>query len=125
MIQVQGDRDGLAQRFGHGHGPRGQVRQHGGLGVFAGTAGNLQDHRRLGFRTAGGDALKLLHVVEIIGRHGKAFVHGLPEHIAGIDQTEILEVDFMDHGGAPGLKECLPPGMNPYGRRVVTCLPVG
>ncbi len=40
-----------------GHGPHGQVRQHGCLRIFAGAAGNLQDNRRFGFHAAGDDAL--------------------------------------------------------------------
>ena len=46
VIQMQGNWDVGAQRPGHLHGPHGHVRQKYRVGILAGTAGHLQNHRR-------------------------------------------------------------------------------
>ena len=97
VIEVQGDRDGLPQGFRHGDRPCGQMGQQGGMGVFAGTAGDLQNDRGFRFHTTRNDALELLHVVEIVGRYRKALVHGLAEHVARVHQAQVLVVNFSDH----------------------------
>ena len=105
VIEVQGHRDGVPQRFRHGHRTGGQVRQHGRVGILPGTAGDLQDHGGFGCHTAGHDALQLLHVVEIVGRHRKAFVHGLAEHVARVHQSQILVINIVDHDSGSHLRK--------------------
>jgi hypothetical protein len=46
VIQMQGDRDIGAQRFDHLYSAHSHIRQKCRIGIFAGTAGYLQNHRR-------------------------------------------------------------------------------
>ena len=86
VVQVQGHREVGAHGLGHLQGPLHQVGDHDRVQVLAGAAGALQDDRRLGLRAALDDPLDLLHVVEVIGRHGVMPRQGPLEHLPGVHQ---------------------------------------
>jgi len=92
VVQVQDDGDLADLHFArlaphHLHGPLAEVLQKRPVGVIPRPLGDLEDHRRLRLQAGHDDGLKLLHVVEIVGRNGIAAINGIGKHLAGVYQT--------------------------------------
>ncbi|OAV63664.1 hypothetical protein Barb6_03623 [Bacteroidales bacterium Barb6] len=82
VIQVENNLRMLAtQLFGIRHGTFRHITEQRLVGIFAGTAGHLQNHRRVRFRRCLNDSLHLLHVVEIERRNGILAFHSLLKHL--------------------------------------------
>jgi len=88
VVEVKGDlRFFHTQFLGVFHSSLSHVAQQGLVGVLTGTAGYLQDDRRLGFDGSLNDGLHLFHVVEVEGRYGILSVNGLLKHLLGVDKA--------------------------------------
>ena len=68
----------------------GHVAENRGVGVLAGTLGDLHDHGRLGLDRCLDDGLHLLHCVEVERRDRVAAFDGLSEHLLCVDESEFL-----------------------------------
>ena len=68
----------------------GHVAENRGVGVLAGTLGDLHDHGRLRLDRCLDDGLHLLHCVEVERRDRVAALDGLCEHLLGVDESEFL-----------------------------------
>ena len=90
VIQMQHDRNVLAQLLGILHGTLGHVAQNGRIGILAGTRRHLHNHGRRSFDARLHDGLHLLHVIEIESGNGIPTLDRLGKHLAGIHQAQFF-----------------------------------
>jgi len=93
VVEVESDGDTLVlgiDLLGVLDGTLGHVAEKGLVGVGASTLRDLEDDRALGLDASGDDSLHLLHVVEVEGGDSEALLHGMCEHLLGVDETKIL-----------------------------------
>ena len=74
MIEVEADRHLGPHLLGHLYGAHRHVAEHGRVCILSRALADLDDHRRAALGTGGYDRLKLLEVVEIVGRNRIAAV---------------------------------------------------
>ena len=77
VVQVEDDRDGIAEFVGVVHCPFGEVFEQGLVGVLARAAGDLEEDRGFGLNAGADDGLQLFQIVEVECRDGISTLHGL------------------------------------------------
>ena len=70
----------------------GEVAEDGAVSIVTGTLGNLHDNGRLCLDGSHDDGLHLLHGVEVESGDSIATGYGSLEHLAGINETQILVI---------------------------------
>ena len=118
VVEVEDDFGLFAAEFlGVFHRALGHVAEDRGVGVFARALGDL--HYDGAFRLHRGlhDGLHLFHRVEVESRNGVAALDSLREHLARIDETEILVTYHLRYSCSSGCETGkgvyqLPPGIS-------------
>jgi hypothetical protein len=90
VVEVQNDRNVLAQLLGIFDGALSHVAEQGLVGVFARARRHLKNYRRRSLHASLNDGLHLLHVVEVECRDGITALDGLCEHLTGVHKTQIF-----------------------------------
>jgi hypothetical protein len=84
MVQVQYNGYVAPEFMGVFHSALGHVFKKVLVGVFPRARGHLENHRGPGFHAGLDNGLKLLHIIEVIGRKGIAALDGFLEKFFGI-----------------------------------------
>ncbi len=91
MVEVKNNLGMLPAKFlGIGNGTLCHITQKSGVGIVAGTLGNLEDYRRLLLGSGLDDGLKLLHVVEVESRDCVSPFDSLCKHLTGVHKTQFF-----------------------------------
>jgi len=100
MVKVESDGDTLVLRvdlLGVLNSTLGHVTKKSLVSIGTSTTRNLEDDRALGLDASSDDSLHLLHVVEVEGGDSKALLHGMSEHLLGVNKTKLLIRNCLRH----------------------------
>lgn len=94
MVEVKNDLRMIAAKLlSIGNSALSEVAEEGCIGIVARTLRNLKDNGRLELRRSCNDSLKLLKIVEVESRNSPTTVDSPLEHLTGVHETKILEID--------------------------------